>query len=240
MSNPNLVVVETMPEGLRESHNAARNSGVFPFNGAMREVMLREDAAYLVNADPDWSSIVEDADIISYISDKSSVFSWETVASYVQTFDNGDDLGACDVELRVGEAYFEGEPTGVWFVCTVDDAGGSDDFDDSTFPSYENAVLAAQEFAEDHNEANSDQDAVDYLEAQEQARAIENANGEWACYWSCLKESRAESRYATEDAAKAAVSLAKHQLERKYPGNNLLCGYQVRQLVDGEWVQNGD
>lgn len=41
------VVVEYMPEWLRASHEAARNEGEYPFNGAMRLRVSRECAAML-------------------------------------------------------------------------------------------------------------------------------------------------------------------------------------------------
>ncbi len=48
-----LVTVETMPEHLRESHRQARNWGVYPHNGAVRERMTRDEAYALVSSDPD-------------------------------------------------------------------------------------------------------------------------------------------------------------------------------------------
>ena len=48
-----LFIVETMPEHLRGSHRAARNWGVYPHNGAIRETLAYEDALEIVEADPD-------------------------------------------------------------------------------------------------------------------------------------------------------------------------------------------
>jgi hypothetical protein len=46
-----LVLVERMPDHLRESHRAARNWGVYPANGAQRVLMAREDAELAVEGD---------------------------------------------------------------------------------------------------------------------------------------------------------------------------------------------
>lgn len=54
------VTVETMPAWLRASHVAAGNSGVYPHNGASRYVVSRACAAELTEADPDWTSVVQD------------------------------------------------------------------------------------------------------------------------------------------------------------------------------------
>lgn len=53
-------LVETMPTALRASHEAAGNSGSYPDNGAERRVMTIEEAEQMVEADPDWTSIVRE------------------------------------------------------------------------------------------------------------------------------------------------------------------------------------
>jgi len=56
------VIVETMPEHLRESHRDAGNWGQYPLNGAVRQIMTRSDAQELVDADGDeYDRIVRDA-----------------------------------------------------------------------------------------------------------------------------------------------------------------------------------
>lgn len=58
-SNKNTsVIVEYMPVSLRASHIAARNSGVYPYNGAERIRVTQECANRIIEADSDWSSIV--------------------------------------------------------------------------------------------------------------------------------------------------------------------------------------
>ena len=55
------VLVETMPEDLRESHEAAGNSGCYPHNGAVRCMMPVAAARAAVKADPDWTEIIRSA-----------------------------------------------------------------------------------------------------------------------------------------------------------------------------------
>ena len=53
------VLVETMPDDLRASHEVAGNWGSYPHNGAVRRVMAREDAEALCE-DDDYNHIVKD------------------------------------------------------------------------------------------------------------------------------------------------------------------------------------
>lgn len=60
---PHFVLIETMPDYLRESHRAARNFGVYPRNGSVRSVMRRDEAEETVAADPDgYAKIVKYAE----------------------------------------------------------------------------------------------------------------------------------------------------------------------------------
>jgi hypothetical protein len=53
------VVVEWMPEYLRASHSAARNSGIYPHNGSWRMRCYRECAEMLLDGeDEEWARIV--------------------------------------------------------------------------------------------------------------------------------------------------------------------------------------
>lgn len=52
-SDDDLVVLETMPDWLRESHRKANNWGQWPVNGAQREVMRRADAEEIAESDED-------------------------------------------------------------------------------------------------------------------------------------------------------------------------------------------
>jgi hypothetical protein len=53
-----MVTVETMPEHLRASHEAAGNSGSYPHNGAVRLTVTRACARIMLDTDGDWCSRV--------------------------------------------------------------------------------------------------------------------------------------------------------------------------------------
>jgi hypothetical protein len=52
------VIVEYMPEHLRESHKAAGNSGSYPHNGALRIRVEKSCAGHIVKHDGEWARIV--------------------------------------------------------------------------------------------------------------------------------------------------------------------------------------
>jgi hypothetical protein len=61
-SKSDRVVVEVMPDYLRDSHRAAGNWGNYPLNGAERLVMQRSEAEALCESDADeYNHIVRDA-----------------------------------------------------------------------------------------------------------------------------------------------------------------------------------
>lgn len=166
-------------------------------------------------------------------ADKSDVGSWESVASYVSTFPSDDGEGACDVEVQIGET------NGVWLVRTQDDAGGSDDADDTEYATRDEAESAAEEFAANADEGNGNDDAEGYLRrADETAAGEPAADGEWCVYWeTALDDAGPRERYTTQEQAEAAAKIANDDLRAHNPGGNLLCGFSVRSLVDGEWVE---
>lgn len=161
-----------------------------------------------------------------------SVSSWSTVASYVSTFPADGGEGACDVDVQVGSV------AGVWYLRTRDDAGGSDECGDESYSTEAEAEAAAEEFARDHDESDeTDASAEEYLTRRLKGRAGESdPDGEWCVYWeTALDDSGPRERYETEEQAEAAAQLAQAGLRANNPGGNLLCGYSVRHLVDGEW-----
>lgn len=161
---------------------------------------------------------------------KHDVYRWESVAAYVVTFPTGDGLGACDVTVSIGQA---GE--GVWYVRTSDDAGGSDDGPDSPFAS-EAAARAAAEALADERDEYSDGDAQDWETAQLEATAEEDVDGEWCVYWETVGDDpHVVSRHPSREAAEAAAKLADRALRQTHRGH-LLCGYSVRELIDGQWI----
>lgn len=163
---------------------------------------------------------------------KDDVASWDTEATYVATFPENDDEGACDVEVQVGEAG------GSWYLRTRDDAGGSDDAGDTAYASEEAARAAARAYAEDRDEAQPGEDAEAYLARMLSDEAGEpDQAGEWAVYWSTVgDDEHVVDRYETQAQAAAAAEIANALLKSAHPGGQLLCGYEVRRLVDGEWV----
>ena len=168
-------------------------------------------------------------------ADKDDVTQWETVATYVCTFPDGDGEGACNVEVQIGQTQ------GVWFVRTDDDAGGGDDADDTAYATEEEARAAAEKLAAALDEG-AGQSAESYLDAklEEAASEGEDEEGEYALYWETSLEDAGEcARYATYAAAMAAAELAQSQFDSANPaggGVSYLCGFSVRRLVDGEWV----
>jgi hypothetical protein len=163
---------------------------------------------------------------------KDDVWRWETVATYVLTFADGDREGACDVEVQIGEV------SGSWFVRTRDDAGGSDECSGKAYETEAAATEAAEAFADEHDESDGAASAEDYLTNQLEAEAEEGRDddGEWCVYWyTALDDEGPRERYSSRAAAEAAAELANKRLHAANPGR-LLCGYGVRRLVDGKWV----
>lgn len=54
---PDATLIEYMPECFRNAHREARNSGVYPHNGACRVWVSGEVAEE--DLDPDWAGVVE-------------------------------------------------------------------------------------------------------------------------------------------------------------------------------------
>jgi len=77
---------------------------------------------------------------------KSDVTSWETVADF--TCDSCDDTDPVSVEVQVGTDGSE------WFLRSrTDDEATDDELSDTGYLSREEAVEAAEEFAEENEEA---------------------------------------------------------------------------------------
>jgi len=176
------------------------------------------------------------------VPSKDEVSDWETVTTYVSTFPADDGEGACDVEVQIGE------DEGVWFLRTQDDAGGSDDADDTQYASEAEARSAAEAFAKQNDEGNG-ASAEDYIRSQREERAEEgeDSEGEFALYWeTSLEDGGERTRYSTYEAACAAADLAQGKFNASNPrsgGVTYLCGFSVRRMVDGQWVpvdENGE
>ena len=67
----------------------------------------------------------------------------------------------------------------------------------------------------------------------------EDPEGEWACWWETVcDDAHLESRHATREEAQQACE--SHDWPGLDDSTHYLCGYGVRRLVDGEWVQVDD
>lgn len=164
---------------------------------------------------------------------KRSVGSWETAETYVSVYPTDDGEGACDVEVQIGQV----PDTSLWLIRTTDDAGGDDEADETVYRSEDEARAAAADLAERLDEADGET-AEDYMARQlrETAEAGRDDAGEWCVWWgTALDDSGPRERYTTERAARAAATLANDALHRTHRGH-LLCGFEVRRLVDGEWI----
>jgi hypothetical protein len=65
----------------------------------------------------------------------------------------------------------------------------------------------------------------------------EDPEGEWCVYWDTVgDDAHVVARYATEGDAQAVCDERARALKASQPGD-LLCGYEVRCLVDSEWVR---
>lgn len=170
---------------------------------------------------------------------KTDVRRWETETSFVATFPTNDGEGACDVLVLVGA-----DPDGQWYVRTRDDAGGEDDADDTAYPSREAAEAAAEALAEAADAADG-RGAEDYLaaaraEAAEAAETEADPRGEFAVYWdTALDDAGPRRRYLSADAAAAVAAAWNADLAAAHPGG-LLCGFEVRRMVDGRWERADD
>ena len=169
--------------------------------------------------------------------DKSEVNDWETINTYVATFFDNNEIGegACDVEVQIGEA-----DGGLWFIRTRDDAGGYDNAPDDAFTSREAGEAAATSFTALQHDAAPGENAEDYLHRRRTESAELDPEGEWAVYWeTALDDEHVVSRHPTQMAAEAAAFIHEQKLVASNPGV-LRCGYSVRKLVDGEWIDTED
>jgi hypothetical protein len=79
------------------------------------------------------------------------------------------------------------------------------------------------------------------LEPDETEGIAEDPEGEWCVYWAsaCREDESPRGRYASSEDAGKIAEVSNRDLCTSTRGV-LLCGYEVRQLVDGEWVRVDD
>lgn len=81
-------LIEYMPEHLRASHTAARNSGVYPHNGAER--LYIEGEVDSRDLDPNWASVIEDGVRATELPEDERVH-YEVPAEALRPYD-GDEI----------------------------------------------------------------------------------------------------------------------------------------------------
>lgn len=103
------------------------------------------------------------------IPTKDNVYRWEPVETYAYDCDDEDrERGVLSTIAEVSVQI--GEDRGVWFIRTHDEAGGSDDCDNTPYPDEGAARVAALAFRDDRDDfgGRSVEEIVD-ARADEQA-----------------------------------------------------------------------
>jgi hypothetical protein len=127
--------------------------------------------------------------------------------------------------------------TTAWWYDDGDDDCRCDTYGpyDSEEEAREAACSAASE--NDESAAGEDADAMRDRLLTERA-GYPDPGGEYCVYWETVgDDAHVVARYATEEAAEAAATLADEALRARHSGH-LLCGYGVRQIVAGDWVRD--
>lgn len=168
------------------------------------------------------------------LDDESRNVEWDDFAqvSYVACVygTDGDEPGDCYV--RVGRT-----PAGVWMIDDGDDSVRQDL--DGPYWSREDAIGAAEELAESQHEGLDGENAASMRARLLAERAGKpDAHGRWCVYWeTSLDDEGPCDRYTTREQAEAAAASSNDELHAHNPGA-LLCGYSVRHLEHGEWVES--
>lgn len=123
-------------------------------------IIKRDAASYGVDQD----DIDEIAEAIEN-PDKSEAGNWSTEATYGVLCSNGDGEDLITVEVQVGVW------NGRYMIRTTDDAGGGDDCENTLYADIDDAITAAKEWAEDHDETPNKNDLAEEI-----------AKNEW---WAC-------------------------------------------------------
>lgn len=159
---------------------------------------------------------------------------WESDAAevYVQCCygTDGDQPGDC--YTRVGQAG-----DGTWWVDDGDDDVRVEEY--GPYASREEAIVRSKEIAVDQHEGLGDEDAETMLDRlRTEAVGDPDPEGEWCVWWdTALDDSGAVERYPSCEAAGARADQMNDGLAANNPGTHLLCGYTVRMLNEGRWVE---
>lgn len=152
--------------------------------------------------------------------DKNSVSRWDTEQTYVYVYGDADQDEYCDVEVQVGQS----EISGLWYLHTTDDAGGSDDMDITPYATEEDARQAAAAYADKQDESEEATAGKDAQTAREER--IEELTAEDGDWQITDKDDGIIASAATEDDA--AILL---MLMREVAGDN-------DEHLQGAYIQN--
>lgn len=161
----------------------------------------------------------------------------EVVATFVQCCYgvDGDEPGDNWVMLQRGVREDDDDGVAVWRWISGDDSGIYEE--SRAFATRAEAETDGMDYAVRMDEGDGvDADALREARLRSEAgRPV--ADGSYSvCFVSAGDETTVVDRYATYDAAKAAMRLAQNDLVRSHRGGALLCGYEVRVLQRGRWV----
>ena len=164
----------------------------------------------------------------------SAEIAWQAdaAASYVMCVYGDDGAQPGDCYTRVGQ-----DEDGWWWADDGDDIERPETY--GPFRSEAEAREKAQAVADAQNEAEPGEDAEDMLDrSRAEAAGEPDPEGEYAVYWETVgDDAHPVERYSSEEAAEARAAQMQDGLHRSHPGGPLLCGYGVRRLVEGEWVE---
>jgi hypothetical protein len=100
---------------------------------------------------------------------------WDTEATYVYVYGDATEGEYCDVEVQVGQG-----DSGLWYLHTTDDAGGSDDMDATAYLTEDEARQAANDYAEENDESEDAQAGDEENEdRQERIDKLTSDDGDW-------------------------------------------------------------
>lgn len=169
---------------------------------------------------------------------------WETVAHYVelQWDGNRSEEVAIDQEAQIGTP---GGPLHPWYVRTYDpEEDEEDQADETVYPTREAAAMAARALAEELHVAEPRETAAEYNRRKSLEVVKPDPEGPWCLYWASpdgKPGSGPRARYATQELAERALEIARGDPVSLpgFKGTSPLDGFEVRELVRGEWVPSG-
>lgn len=161
---------------------------------------------------------------------KENVTRWETATTYTATFNSATSIGACTVEVQVGT------DSNAWYIRTTDDAGGSDECDDTAYETLTAACIAANEYAKEHDEMSDNNSSA----ITQQIEAGKDPKGQFALISSQDHTRWDFDRYSDADTATLAVGQWYAAMQATNPGTRLSWQAMdcpiVGKLINKTWV----